>query len=90
MEEADMFLPCNNLCCKYLWTSQSLLSSPEGHFPPDSSWLPDHGAQSVETPSRSSQLRSDSLCEASGTNPAPHWSAEVVRPPGSWRLAHGL
>lgn len=85
-----MLSPCNNLCCRCLSTCQSLRFSPADRSPPGSSWSPGRGEQSVEMPSRSSQLRSDWLCAASGTGPAPHWSAEVVRPPGSWHLAHGL
>lgn len=85
-----MSLPCNNLCCKCLWTCQNLLFWPEDHSPPSSSWLPDHDAQSVEMPSRSSQLQFDWLYEASGTDRVHHSSAKAVHPLGSWHLAHGL
>lgn len=85
-----MSLPCNNLCCKCLWTCQNLLFWPEDHSPPSSSWLPDHDAQSVEMPSRSSQLQFGWLYEASGTDRVHHSSAKAVHPLGSWHLAHGL
>lgn len=89
-EYSSVFLPCSNLCCKCLWTCQNLLFSPEGHSPPNSSLLQDHDGQSAGMPGRSSPLRSDSLCEASGTDPAPRWSEEAAHLLGLWHLVHGL
>ena len=82
--------PDNSLCCRYPWTSRSLRSSPEARCPPDSSWLLGHGAQSAGRPGRSSQQQSGWQCAASGTGPAPHWSAGAVHQPGSGHRAHGL
>lgn len=81
---------CSSLCCKHLWTCQSLLSSPAGFLLPGSSWLPSLCGQSAGRPGRPCPRQSGWRCAAFGKGPTLHWTAVAGHQPGSWRQGRGL
>lgn len=82
-------LPCNNPCCRHLWTCRSLQSSLADSLQPGSSWWPGLGAQSAGRPGIPYPRQSDWRCGAFGRAPAHPWPGVAVHPQGSLHLAHG-